>query len=225
MTRRRRRCPPGPTMAGPLLVWESGATLSVHGLTVAHSGSRPIQCRLAAATSGRARARWFGAPWHLWVRTREAADFRVRGGRTTVPRSMEARWLETLRGARIARRRAAGFQGNRVHVRDPRRQPLRRGLRRAQTDLPGDIICRTYAFAEDLARAVQSRAPRAGLDLKHRRMCHLRTHSSVGESRGRHRPPGPTAGLSDHALAPLDLPLRSVESTVLKQFMSQLIDH
>ena len=46
--------PPGPTMAGPLLVWESGATLSVHGLTVAHSGSRPIQCRLAAATSGRA---------------------------------------------------------------------------------------------------------------------------------------------------------------------------
>ena len=26
--------PPGPTMAGPLLVWESGATLSVHGLTV-----------------------------------------------------------------------------------------------------------------------------------------------------------------------------------------------
>ena len=106
-------------------------------------------------------------------------------GRTTVPRSMEARWLETLRGARIARRRAAGFQGNRVHVRDPRRQPLRRGLRRAQADLPGDIICRTYAFAEDLARAVQSRAPRAGLDLKHRRMCHLRTHSSVGESRGR----------------------------------------
>lgn len=136
MTRRRRRCPPGPTMAGPLLVWESGATLSVHGLTVAHSGSRPIQCRLAAATSGRARARWFGAPGHLWVRTREAADFRVRGGRTTVPRSMEARWLETLRGARIARRRAAGFQGNRVHVRDPRRQPLRRGLRRAQADLP-----------------------------------------------------------------------------------------
>ena len=57
-------------------------------------------------------------------------------GRTTVPRSMEARWLETLRGARIARRRAAGFQGNRVHVRDPRRQPLRRGLRRAQADLP-----------------------------------------------------------------------------------------
>lgn len=188
MTRRRRRCPPGPTMAGPLLVWESGATLSVHGLTVAHSG-RPIQCRLAAATSGRARARWFGTPWHLWVRTCEAADFRVRGGRTTVPRSMEARWLETLRGARIARRRAAGFQGNRVHVRDPRRQPLRRGLRRAQADLPGDIICRTYAFAEDLARAVQSRAPRAGLDLKHRRMCHLRTHSSVGESRGRRRPP------------------------------------
>ena len=176
-------------MAGPLLVWESGATLSVHGLTVAHSGSRPIQCRLAAATSGRARARWFGAPGHLWVRTLEAADFRVRGGRTTVPRSMEARWLETLRGARIARRRAAGFQGNRVHVRDPRRQPLRRGLRRAQADLPGDIICRTYAFAEDLARAVQSRAPRAGLDLKHRRMCHLRTHSSVGESRGRRRPP------------------------------------
>ena len=65
--------PPGPTMAGPLLVRESGATLSVHGLTVAHSGSRPIQCRLAAATSGRARARWFGALWHLWVRTIEAA--------------------------------------------------------------------------------------------------------------------------------------------------------
>ena len=216
MTRRRRRCPPGPTMAGPLLVWESGATLSVHGLTVAHSGSRPIQCRLAAATSGRARARWFGAPWHLWVRTLEAADFRVRGGRTTVPRSMEARWLETLRGARIARRRAAGFQGNRVHVRDPRRQPLRRGLRRAQADLPGDIICRTYAFAEELARAVQSRAPRAGLDLKHRRMCHLRTHSSVGESRGRRRPPGPTAGLSDHALATARLaPLKVLISTLL----------
>lgn len=99
------------------------------------------------------------------------------------------------------------------------------GYAEPKQTFPGDIICRTYAFAEELARAVQSRARRAGLDLKHRRMCHLRAHSSVGESRGRRRPPGPTAGLLDHALAPLDLPLRSVESTVLKQFMSQLIDH
>ena len=63
------------------------------------------------------------------------------------------------------------------------------GYAEPKQTFPGDIICRTYAFAEELARAVQSRAPRAGLDLKHRRMCHLRTHSSVGESRGIRRPP------------------------------------
>ena len=38
------------------------------------------------------------------------------GARTTVLRSWERRWFdsETLRGARIARHRAAGFQGSRV---------------------------------------------------------------------------------------------------------------
>ena len=212
-------------MAGPLLVWESGATLSVHGLTVAHSGSRPIQCRLAAATSGRARARWFGAPGHLWVRTLEAADFRVRGG----ARPCRAPWRRA--GSRLsaapeslaAARRA--FRATACTSETHGASLCGVGYAEPKQTFPGDIICRTYAFAEELARAVQSRAPRAGLDLKHRRMCHLRTHSSVGESRGRRRPPGPTAGLSDHALAPLDLPLRSVESTVLKQFMSQLIDH
>ena len=37
------------------------------------------------------------------------------------------------------------------------------GYAEPKQTFPGDIICRTYAFAEELARAVQSRARRAGL--------------------------------------------------------------
>jgi len=126
-------------MAGPLLVRESGATSSVHGLTVAHSGSRPIQCRLAAATSGRARARWFGAPWHLWVRTRQAADFHIRGGRPHDCAALLGTALVRLGDSPRRPNRSpprGGLSGQPRDVRDPRR-PEVRSLRRDARALPG----------------------------------------------------------------------------------------
>ena len=62
------------------------------------------------------------------------------------------------------------------------------GYAEPKQTFPGDIICRTYAFAEELARAVQSRARRAGLDLKHRRI-YGRTRR-WGRAEGDAAPPG-----------------------------------
>lgn len=176
-------------MAGPLLVWESGATLSVHGLTVAHSAPVPSSVgwrrRLQVVRehagsappgiSGFGPARPPTSAFEGGARPCRAPWRRAGSRLSAAPESLAAARRAFRATACTSETHGASLCG--VGYAEPK-----------QT-FPGDIICRTYAFAEELARAVQSRAPRAGLDLKHRRMCHLRTHSSVGESRGRRRPP------------------------------------